>query len=89
LPSAQHQIAAYESWAQTEDWSARTAAARRAAEDRFLAQAGGNPKRAEAARKAHFKRMQEKSIAVRRAKKAARDAVKQRLTELDTDDGAA
>jgi len=33
--------------------------------------------------------MQEKSIAVRRAKKAARDAVKQRLTELDTDDGAA
>jgi hypothetical protein len=74
MPSVQHQIAAHESWAQTEDWPARTANARRAAEDRFLTQAGGDPKRAEAARKAHYKRLQQKSLAVRRAKKAARDA---------------
>jgi hypothetical protein len=74
MASAQHQIAAYESWAQTEDWSARTAKARRAADNRFLAQNGDDPKRAEAARKAFYKRMQEKSLKVRRAKKAAREA---------------
>jgi hypothetical protein len=36
--------------------------------------AGGDPKRAESLRQAHFKRIQLKSIAVRQAKKAAREA---------------
>ena len=74
MPSLQHQIAAHESWAQTQDWSARTANARRAFENRFLALAGGDPKRAESLRKAHYKRIQLKSIAVRKAKKADREA---------------
>lgn len=74
MPSLQHQIAAHESWAQTQDWSARTANARRAFENRFLALAGGDPKRAESLRKAHYKRMVLKSLAARKAKKAAREA---------------
>lgn len=47
------QIAAHDSWAQTEDWPARTEAARRAFEDKFLAEAGGDELRAQSLRKAH------------------------------------
>ena len=65
-------MAADMSWANTVDRSARTKPARLAADARFLALAGGDPKRAESLRKAHFKRIQLKSIAVRQAKKAAR-----------------
>jgi hypothetical protein len=62
------------SWANTVDRPARTANARRGAENRFLVQAGGDPKRAESLRKAFYKQIQLKSIAVRAAKKAARQA---------------
>lgn len=77
-------MAADLSWANTADRAARTANARKAAEERFLREAGGDPKRAESLRKAHYKRIQLKSIAVRAAKKAAREA-----QQLGTSDGAA
>lgn len=59
-------IAAHESWANTPDRSARTAAARRALDDKFLELAGGDPKRAEHLRKAHFQRLALKSAQARR-----------------------
>jgi hypothetical protein len=64
-------IAAHEKWARTEDRTAATAAAREAYDAQFLAQAGGDPIRAEHLRKAHFKRMALKSAQVRRARKGA------------------
>ena len=63
-------IGAHVSWAQTEDRTARTAPARRALEEKFLAQAGGDPVRAAHLRKAYFLRLAMKSAAVRRAKKS-------------------
>lgn len=68
------QIAAHESWARTPDRSARTAAARRAALDRFEHQVDPDGKltpqeralRAEHARKAHMQRMALKSAQARR-----------------------
>jgi hypothetical protein len=75
-------IAAHTSWANTSDRSARTAAARRAAEERFEIEVdpdGTLPpaeraKRAENARKAHFQRMALKSAQVRRARATAANA---------------
>lgn len=72
-------IGAYESWANTEDRTARTAAGRAAAEARFekLVDPEGKlspaerAKRAQAARKAHFQRMALKSAQARARKKAA------------------
>lgn len=64
-------IAAHESWASTEDRAARTAPARRALEDKFLEQAGGDPQRAEHLKKAHFQRLALKSAQARRRAKAA------------------
>lgn len=64
--SLRSQIAAHDSWAQTEDRPARTANARKAFEDRFLAEAGGDPKRAEHLRKAYFARLALKSAQARR-----------------------
>ncbi|OBB46765.1 hypothetical protein [Mycobacterium sp. 852002-51961_SCH5331710] len=64
-------LAAHESWAKTEDRSARTAKARQAQDDKFLADAGGDPQRAESLRRAHFTRMALKSAQVRRARKSA------------------
>lgn len=58
-------IAAHESWAATEDRAARTAAGRKALADKFLAQAGGDPVKAEHLRKAHFKRLALKSAQAR------------------------
>jgi hypothetical protein len=60
------QIAAHESWAQTEDPSARTAKARRAFEDKFLDEAGGDPRRAASLRRAYFARLALKSAQARR-----------------------
>jgi hypothetical protein len=62
------------SWGQTPDRAARTANARRAAENRFLELAGGDPKRAASLRKAHYKDMILKSVAARKAKSDARKA---------------
>ncbi|MDC8980512.1 hypothetical protein PR370_01875 [Mycobacterium marinum] len=64
-------IAAHESWARTPDRPARTAKARRALEEKFLAEAGGDPVRAEHLRKAHFARMALKSAQSRRRKAGA------------------
>jgi hypothetical protein len=72
--SLRAQIAAHESWANTEGRSARTAKARKAALDKFERQVDPNnelspaerAKRAEHARLAHFKRMALKSAQARR-----------------------
>jgi hypothetical protein len=63
-------IAAHESWARTPDRSARTSKARQALADKFLAEAGGDPLRAESARKAYYLRMAQKSAKARKARKA-------------------
>ncbi|MGH8326162.1 MAG: hypothetical protein ACRET2_05310 [Steroidobacteraceae bacterium] len=68
------QIAAHESWAHTDDRSARTEPARQALFDKFERQVDPDgklapaerAKRAEHARKAHFKRLALKSAQVRR-----------------------
>lgn len=64
--SLRGRIAAHESWANTQDRTARTAAARAALQQKFLDQAGGDPVRAEHLRKAHFARMALKSARARR-----------------------
>ncbi|MGZ4526580.1 MAG: hypothetical protein ACXVX6_05315 [Mycobacterium sp.] len=66
-------MAADLSWANTVDRPARTRNARRAADERFMRLANGDAQRAESLRKAHFKRMALRSIAVRKAKAAARN----------------
>lgn len=76
------QMAAHESWGRTCDRSARTANARKAFEDRFLTEAGGDPKRAESLRKAYFARLALKSAQARRLRNR-RDVVGSRITELD------
>lgn len=76
IPAAERRltasIAAHESWAATPDRAARTAPARRALEQRFLDEAGGDPVRADHLRKAHFQRLALKSAQVRRRKAAQR-----------------
>jgi hypothetical protein len=70
-------IAAYDSWAKTVDRTKRTAAGRQAALDRFQRQVDPEgvlspeerEKRAEAARKAHFARMADRSVKARQAKR--------------------
>ena len=72
--SLRAQIAAHESWARTEDRTARTAKARQAALNKFERQVDPDgiltpaerAKRAEHARKAHFKRLALKSAQARR-----------------------
>jgi hypothetical protein len=66
------QLGAHISWANTEDRSARTAPGRRAFEQKFLDEAGGDPVRAEHLRKAYFARLALKSAQARR-KAAASD----------------
>lgn len=63
---------AHESWANTTDRTARTAPARAALDAKFLAQADGDPIRAEHLRQAYYKRLAMKSVQARAAKKAAR-----------------
>ena len=65
-------VAAHESWARTTDRSARTAPARAALDARFLADAGGDPVRAQHLRKAYFARLALRSALSRRR---ARDAM--------------
>ncbi|WP_094287666.1 hypothetical protein [Mycobacterium lehmannii] len=60
------QLAAHTSWANTPDRSARTAPGRRALEDKWLAEAGGDPVRAEHLRKAFYAKMALKSAQARR-----------------------
>jgi hypothetical protein len=70
------------SWANTIDRTARTAPARKAADARFLEQAGGDPKRAEAYRRAFYKELTIKSLRARAARKAEREAA-QRTTVIE------
>lgn len=66
-------LASHESWAQTEDRSARTAAARAAMDAKFLEQAGGDPVRAAHLRKAHYARLALKSAQARRRNREDRE----------------
>jgi hypothetical protein len=59
------------SWANTTDRAKRTAPGRRGLEEKFLREAGGDPKRAQNIRKAHYQRMAIKSAESRRRKKVA------------------
>ena len=59
-------IAAHESWAKTTDRTARTAKARAALAAKFLAEAEGDPLRAEHLRKAYYQRLALKSARARR-----------------------
>ena len=61
-------LAAHESWARPEARAARTAAPRAALDARFLAEAGGDPQRAESLRKAHYARLALRSSQARRRK---------------------
>lgn len=63
------QIAAHTSWANTENPTARTDNARKAFRDRFLAEAGGDPVRAEHLRKAFYTRLALKSATARRRRR--------------------
>lgn len=60
------QIAAHESWANTDNRSARTAPARAALDKKFLDEAGGDAVRAAHLRKAYFKRLALRSAQARR-----------------------
>lgn len=75
-------IAAHTSWANTEDRSARTAPGRRALDQKFLDAAGGDPRRAENLRSAHFKRLALKSAQSRRRAREATEAATAAEAEL-------
>lgn len=71
-------IAAHESWARTVDRTTRTAAARKAADDRFLAQVPpevtdpqARREAAESLRKAYYARLAYKSAQARKRKRRA------------------
>lgn len=83
------QIAAHESWARTTDRAARTAAARHALDAKFLAEAGGDPLRAEHLRRAHFHRLALKSAKSRRLAREATAAAEAAEKELSEAGGAA
>jgi hypothetical protein len=61
-------LGAHVSWGNTEDRTARTAPGRAAFEQRFLDEAGGDPKRAAHLRKAFYARLAMKSLEARRRK---------------------
>lgn len=95
LPQAERRlrasVAAHSSWANTADRSARTSAARRALDDKFLIQAGGDPIRASHLRKAHFARLALKSAQSRRRAREATEAAETAEAEmvaLDSGDAA-
>ena len=66
------QIAAHQSWANTPDRTARTAAGRAALDAKFMADADGDPVRADHLRKAHFARLALKSAQTRRSRTRAK-----------------
>jgi hypothetical protein len=69
--SAAMSIAAHLSWAKTADRTARTANGRAALEAKFLAQADGDPIRAEHYRRAYYKQLALKSARARRRNRGA------------------
>ena len=70
--SLRAKIAVHTSWANTPDRSTRTANARKALQDKFLAEADGDPKRAESLRRAYYARLALRSA---QARKRRRDGV--------------
>jgi hypothetical protein len=68
------QLASHESWANTENRTGRTAPARRALDAKFLAEADGDPQRAESIRKAYYARLAFESAKARKAGSQARKA---------------
>lgn len=68
------QLASHESWANTENRTQRTAPARKALDNKFLAEANGDPKRAESIRKAYYARLAFESAKARKARSQARKA---------------
>ncbi|HEY3546325.1 MAG TPA: hypothetical protein VGK17_09555 [Propionicimonas sp.] len=80
------QVAAHSSWAATPDRSARTAPARRALDQKFIDQAGGDLARAESLRKAHYARLALASVRARRLGReyaAAADAADAELNAVE------
>jgi len=78
-------IGAEVSWANTPNRSARTAPARAGLDAKFLAEAGGDPIRAEHLRKAHFARLSLRSAQSRRRAREnteAADAAEAELSDL-------
>ena len=75
-------IAAHESWANTNDRSARTAPARAALDQKFLDAADGDPVRAAHLRKAHFARLALKSAQSRRKARELTETANQADAEL-------
>ena len=69
-----HQIAAHKSWAKTIDRTARTSKARNALENKFLAEADGDPQRAASLRKAHYLELALKSAEARKRRREIKDA---------------
>jgi len=78
----QARIASHESWANTPDRSARTAPARAALDQKFLAQADGDPIRAGHLRAAYFARLTLKSIASRRKSREMTEAAEVAEAEM-------
>lgn len=78
-------IAAHESWAKTDDRTARTSSARKALVQKFLDQAGGDPVKAEHLRKAYYRRLALKSAQARRRARElteTADAAEAELSEV-------
>jgi hypothetical protein len=76
------QIAAHESWANTPNRAARTAPARAALDQKFLAAADGDPVRAAHLRKAHFARLALKSAQARRKSRELTEVAERAEAEL-------
>lgn len=72
-------LAAHESWASTDNRTARTAPARAARDARFLEEANGDPVKAEHLRRAYFARLALKSAQARRKAKEATEAAARAL----------
>ena len=82
--SLRGQLAAHKSWFNTLDRTARTANARNAFEEKFLAEADGDPRRAESLRKQYYAQLAFKSAKARRLRNGdRRTIVESRITELD------
>lgn len=81
-------ISAHESWAATEDRTARTENARAALKAKFTEQAGGDPVRGEHLRKAYYQRLALKSARSRRLAKELMAAAIEAEAELRTGDSA-
>ncbi|WP_137147411.1 hypothetical protein [Mycolicibacterium sp. CR10] len=68
--AANSRLGAHTSWGRTKDRTARTAPAREAFYRKFLAEAEGDPLRAESLRKAHYQRLAIKSARARQRRGA-------------------